>query len=48
LIGNGKHHLIPRINRPSAKSGNKVPAKSAGRGRAFRTQHTGLPVNPKN
>ena len=40
LIGNGKLHLIPRYQ----------PAKGAKviqRGQVFKTQHTGLPKNPK-
>jgi uncharacterized radical SAM protein YgiQ len=36
LIGNGEKHLVPR-------SGTMKP----GRGRPFRTQHTGLPKNPR-
>jgi uncharacterized radical SAM protein YgiQ len=38
LIGNGKQHLIPL----SSKS------RSPMAGRSFRTQHTGLPYNPKS
>lgn len=40
LIGNGKHHLIPRYQ----------PAKGAKviqRGQVFKTQHIGLPKNPR-
>lgn len=37
LIGNGKHHLVPLHSR----------SRSPMVGRTFRTQHTGLPHNPK-
>ncbi len=37
LIGNGKHHLVPLSSR----------SRSPMAGRTFRTQHTGLPTNPK-
>lgn len=37
LIGNGKQHLVPLTSR----------SRSPMAGRSFRTQHTGLPVNPK-
>jgi uncharacterized radical SAM protein YgiQ len=41
LIGNGKMHLVPP--RQPARRHQQVPAQ----GRAFATQHTGLPTSPK-
>ena len=44
LIGNGKRHLIPTWQpKGTGDVENKTPA-----GKAFRTQHTGLPKNPKS
>ncbi|GMR20341.1 MAG: YgiQ family radical SAM protein [Gammaproteobacteria bacterium] len=40
LIGNGKRHLVP-LWQPAGTGGVKKEA------RVFRTQHTGLPANPK-
>ena len=40
LIGNGKQHLVPLT-----QFAHQRPAARAGR--SFRTQHTGLPVNPR-
>ena len=41
LIGNGKKHLIPLTQF------SRQTAARAGAGKGFRTQHTGLPHNPK-
>ena len=38
LIGNGKHHLVPLTS----------SSRSPMAGKTFRTQHTGLPHNPKS
>ena len=42
LIGNGKQHLVPAYQ--------PVGRRGAGRGKPFRTQHTGLPLagRPRN
>jgi hypothetical protein len=59
LIGNGKHHLVPtyqpigtgrahegkRKPRPAAAA---RPSGGAAKSRPFRTQHTGLPRNPRS
>jgi uncharacterized radical SAM protein YgiQ len=37
LIGNGRNHLVPRIQFAASKPGS----------RAFKTQHTGLPTKPR-
>jgi len=43
LIGNGKRHLIP-VWQPKGTGDN---VEGQGAGKTFRTQHTGLPKNPK-
>jgi len=43
LIGNGKRHLIPAWQ----PRGTGDDAGGQGAGKTFRTQHTGLPKNPK-
>ncbi|MFO7603379.1 MAG: YgiQ family radical SAM protein [Gammaproteobacteria bacterium] len=45
LIGNGKRHLIPAYQ--PAGTGGKAATATAGKARPFKTQHTGLPHNPK-
>ncbi|MBL1274568.1 MAG: YgiQ family radical SAM protein [Ectothiorhodospiraceae bacterium] len=44
LIGNGKRHLIPAWQ-PKGTGDN---GEGQGAGKTFRTQHTGLPKNPKS
>ena len=46
LIGNGKRHLIPTWQ-PAGTGDAPEGARSATGGKAFRTQHTGLPHNPR-
>jgi len=43
LIGHGKHQLIP----PGPAHGKRSGRDKTARGKTFRTQHTGLPHNPK-
>jgi len=50
LIGNSKHHLVPLHQPPGtghAGEGRRRPGLESGHaGKPFRTQHTGLPINP--
>jgi uncharacterized radical SAM protein YgiQ len=46
LIGNGKRHLIP-IWQPAGTGDAPEGVRSAGGGKTFRTQHSGLPHNPR-
>jgi hypothetical protein len=46
LIGNGKRHLIPTWQ-PAGTGDAPEGARSARGGKAFRTQHSGLPHNPR-
>jgi len=48
LIGNGRQHLVPTyqpVGTGRAEEGRRKPAGGA-KPQRFRTQHTGLPVNP--
>jgi uncharacterized radical SAM protein YgiQ len=45
LIGNGKHHLVPTWQ-PAGTGEQPEGARAARKAKPFRTQHTGLPVNP--
>ncbi|MGB0722820.1 MAG: YgiQ family radical SAM protein [Gammaproteobacteria bacterium] len=55
LIGNGKKHLVPSYQPKGTGGGfegqrvkdGTPKARSGGKGRSFRTQHTGLPDTPK-
>jgi len=46
LIGGGKHHLVPAWQ--PAGTGNAPPRPTAGAAGRIRTQHTGLPRNPRS
>jgi hypothetical protein len=43
LIGSGRHHLVPAYQ-PAGTGGQAAGGQAA---RPFRTQHTGLPRNPR-
>ena len=43
LIGNGKKHLVPRTQFVGPQRKGRISSSQP-----FKTQHTGLPVNPKN
>jgi uncharacterized radical SAM protein YgiQ len=45
LIGNGKQHLVPAWQ-PAGTGVQPEGSRVARKGQPFRTQHTGLPVNP--
>jgi uncharacterized radical SAM protein YgiQ len=45
LIGNGRQHLVPAWQ-PAGTGVQPEGSRVARKGRSFRTQHTGLPVNP--
>ncbi|MGH8268561.1 MAG: DUF3362 domain-containing protein, partial [Steroidobacteraceae bacterium] len=46
LIGNGRHQLVPAYQ--PAGTGNSAEGQRArGTQQTFRTQHTGLPRNPR-
>ncbi|MCP5157048.1 MAG: YgiQ family radical SAM protein [Ectothiorhodospiraceae bacterium] len=45
LIGNGKHHLVPAWQ-PRGTGARPEGVRRGAKGRAFRTQHTGLPDAP--
>jgi uncharacterized radical SAM protein YgiQ len=46
LIGNGKHHLVPAYQ-PAGTGESPEGRRGGSAHRPFRTQHTGLPENPR-